>query len=123
MPAPNRQGIFDYTFTKLETEEASYTASGVIAYPGSDVEGAPQKISAVCGKQGGTTTFSVRLYDKTNALVIAKQTNQADNYPILLDLGAITNVPEGPAIWEVQIKKTAGDAGKVVTIASLVMEF
>ena len=119
----NRQGIFDYPFMKLDTEEASYVSAGVIAYPGSDVEGAPQKISAVCGKKGGTTTFSVRLYDKTNALVIAKQTNQSNNYPELLDLGAITNVPEGPAIWEVQVKKTAGDAGKVVTVASLVMEF
>ena len=119
----NRQGIFDYPFMKLDTEEASYVSAGVIPFPGSDVEGIPKKISAVCGKKGGTTTFSVRLYDKTNALVIAKQTNQSNNYPELLDLGAITNVPEGPAIWEVQVKKTAGDAGKVVTVASLVMEF
>jgi len=119
----NRQGIFDYPFMKLETEEASYVSAGVIAYPGSDVEGTPTKISVVCGKKGGTTTFSVRIFDKTNALVIAADYNKDDDYPALRDLGAISNVSEGPAIWEVQIKKTAGVAGKVVTAASVVMEF
>jgi hypothetical protein len=108
---------------KLDTEESSYVSAGVIPYPGSDVEGIPKKISVVCGKKGGATTFSVRLYDKTHALVIANQTNKDDDYPTLRDLGTISNVPEGPAIWEVQVKKTAGNAGKVVTVASLIMEF
>lgn len=119
----DRQGPYDYPFMKLDTEESSYVSAGVIPFPGSDVEGIPKKINAVCGKKGGSTTFSVRLYDKTHALVIAKKTNQDDDYPTLLDLGTISNVPEGPAIWEVQIKKTAGNEGKVVTVASLVMEF
>jgi hypothetical protein len=123
MSQPDRQGFYDYPFMKLDTEEATYVTGGVIPYPGSNDEGIPKKISVVCGKKGGATTFSVRLYDKTNALVIAKKTNKSNDYPELLDLGTISNVPEGPAIWELQVKKTAGVAGKVVTVASLVIEF
>jgi hypothetical protein len=120
---PDRQGIYDYPFLKLDTEESTYVTGGVIPYPGSDEEGIPTKISVVCGKKGESTTFSVRIYDKTNALVIAKKTNKSDDYPSILDLGTVSNVPEGPAIWEIQVKKTAGVAGKVVTAASVVMEF
>lgn len=120
---PDRNGIYDYTFTKLDTEEATYVVGGVIPYPGSDAVGVPIKISVVCGKKGGGTTYSVRVFDKTNALVIAQQLNESDTYPILKDLGTISNVSEDPAIWEVQVKKTAGDEGKVVSVASVEMEF
>ena len=119
----DRSGFYDYPFMKFETEEAVWAVAGVIPYLGSDTEGAFKKISVVCGKQGGATTFSVRVFDRTNALLIARKSNMADDYPVLLDLGSITNVPEGLAILEVQIKKTAGVAGKTVTVASVVMEF
>jgi len=108
---------------RLDTEESTYVTAGVIPYPGSDAVGAPIRISVVCGKKGGSTTFSVRIFDKTNAQVIAADFNKDDDYPTLRDLGSITNVSETPSIWEVQIKKTAGAEGKTVSVASVVMEF
>jgi len=120
---PDRDGIYDYPFMKLETEESTYVVGGVIPYPGSDAVGAPVKIWVVCGKQGSTTTFSVRVFDKTNALAIAGRWNKSDDYPTLLELDTVQNVSEGPAIWEIQIKKTAGVEGKAVYVASAVMEY
>jgi len=119
----DRSGFYDYSFSKLETEESTYEVGGVIPYPGSDEVGAPVKVWIVCGKKGSGVKYSVRLFDKTNATVIASQFNEEDVYPTLKDMGTIANVTEGPAIWEVQIKKTEGDAGKTAAVSSAVMEF
>lgn len=119
---PDRQGIYEYTFTKLETEESTFETGGVIPWHGSDTVGNPKKISVICGKQGNAK-FTVRIWDKENATLIAKKSNKSNQWPHLLDLGTITNVTEGASIWEVQIKKTEGDEGRAVSVATVVMEF
>lgn len=120
---PDRAGCYDYPFSKMTTEDASWTVGGTIPYMGSDAEGGIIGVSVICGKNGGNSQFSVRLYDKTNAKTIAEKTQQNVDYPTVLDLGTISNVPTGLSVLELHVKKTSGTSGKTVTLASAILEF
>jgi hypothetical protein len=86
----------------------TYTSQATMEYKGSDSIGVPQKISIIGRGSSATPTYSIRIYDITNALVIAELTAQSNTVKTAIDMGAISNVPTGNSIWEIQTKRDSG---------------
>lgn len=88
------------------TRNTSYTVlGGGFIFRGSSVVPAPTSIKAVAFKDTGANTMDVRIFDVTNALVIAELTGISDDMPAIQALGALANIPTGEAIWEVQARR------------------
>lgn len=51
-------------------------------------------------------THSVRVYDVTNGNTIAEATGLVHGSATIADLGTVSNLPIGQAIWEVQARRT-----------------
>jgi hypothetical protein len=60
---------------------------------------------------------SVRIWDSTNSLAICELTGISDNAPAIKNLGTISNLPSGQAVFEVQVK--TNNASKAVFISAL----
>jgi hypothetical protein len=113
----------EYTWTQLTTTGGSYTTVGVLPYQGARRTGGPPVlIEAVVGL-GSASGMAARVYDVTNSLVIAEATGITDSYPAFVNLGAISNVPDSPAVWELQIKRTSGGGQNNVHGACLLMGY
>lgn len=67
-----------------------------------------------------STTANYRIYDLTNALVICELIGTTNALPEIVDLGTLSNLPTGEAIWELQAAETG--PGKLY-IDSLHIEF
>ena len=118
---PRRRGSSDFPFPYLETKAKTYEVVHVFVFHGSSVIGEPKSIKVLGGladsKEEG---ISVRIYDVTNANLIAELVEAEDDWPAVLDLGQISNVPDGESVWELQVKSKKK---KKVAVAHLVMEF
>jgi hypothetical protein len=112
----------EYAWPPLTTTGGSYTTVGVLPFQGSDVTGPLVLLEAVVGL-GSANEMAARVYDVTNALVIAEALLITDVYPAFVDLGAISNVPAAPAVWELQIKRTGGGGQTNVQGACLLMGY
>lgn len=97
----------ELTWAKHITKSGTYEAVGIFIFRGSNDVGTPVSIKAIFGCDAGVTG-DVRVYDVTNSQLIAELTGSTVAYPSLVDLGAIANVPTGEALWELQVRKTAG---------------
>lgn len=122
MTQPNRQGLYDYPFTKVVTGDTTYYTAHLFRFQGTDIMGPPIKIFALAGWIDSTTQ-SLRIYDVTNAQVICERTDITNEFPSEEDMGVLSNLPEGPATWEVQMKRPGGGPAKEVAVASLQLEF
>ena len=57
-----------------------------------------------------------KIYDMTNDTTIAEVADQTGNTaPTLIDLGTLSNLSAGAAIWEVMFKKSSGVGGTAYT--------
>lgn len=104
-----------------KTASSTYEIAARHTYSGSNAIGAPTKIYANAWIQsdGGG---NVRIYDLTNALVIAESANITSvSGSNIVDLGSIANVPSGQAVWLIEWKNSGGT--KEIYISSLSMEF
>lgn len=70
-----------------------------------------------------TTTHSLRIYDVTNGNVIASQTGLVYEGWTILDMGTLSNIPSGEAIWEFQAKRDSGVKSPEFRVASAVLTF
>jgi hypothetical protein len=113
---------FEYTWATLTTSGGSYAAVGVLPFQGTDITGPLVLLEAIVGI-GSATSLDARVYDMTNALVIAEATGITDAYPSFVDLGAISNVPAAPAVWELQIRRASGGGQTNVQGACLLMGY
>jgi len=119
---PDLEGWFEYTFTPIVTNSDNYLSLGLFIYHGSDDVGAPTHCCIIAGITDADVC-GVRVYDHTNAQVIAERVDITDPYPSIVDLGALANVPEGVAIWEVQVKRVTGNGTKKVGASSISLRF
>jgi hypothetical protein len=72
---------------------------------GTDSWGEINEILALTYQTGtGGKTHDVRVYDVTNANTIAEATGFNHLLPTIVDLGAVSNLSAGPAIWAVQVR-------------------
>ena len=119
---PDWSGLYDYPFTKVVSKQSSYFTAHVFHFHGTDKIGTPEQIEVLCGRVDPGAILDLRIYDVGNNALIAEITGEAADFPTECDLGTLSNVPEGPGIWEVQIRNS-GVGNKEVAVASLVMRF
>jgi hypothetical protein len=102
---PNENNIVLGGFL-FNTTSAVYTPSHIFHYAGSDASGIIKAVDCIIDPQAGT--MSGRIYDFTNALVICEFTGVSGAGIVSQSFGAVSNVPTGPAILEIQILKSLG---------------
>lgn len=119
---PTRQGLYDYPFTKIVTGDTTYFTAHIFEFEGTDLVGAPYEAVIVAGIIDPTTQ-SIRIYDFTNNQTICEVTGVSASFPSMVNLGALSNLPTAPAIWEVQMKRLSGGPAREVAVASLYLRF
>lgn len=83
----------------------SYTVVAYVHYKGSIAEGTITAIKIIASMDGATDTGSIKIYDSTNSLTIAENVNGiSGTTAAIYDLGTISNIPTGAAIFEIQVK-------------------
>jgi len=87
----------------LKTGSNSFIIVAKIRFKGSTAVGTPTAIKAV----GLRST--IKIFDFTNSLTIAEGGNTSTT-SVIFDLGTISNIPTGEAVFEVQLKKNGGEA-------------
>lgn len=97
----------------------SYVTLAAFAFPGSTAYGTPVNIKASTWVDGGSTG-KLRIYDLTNALVIAEITTLSNTTESVIDLGTISNVPTGEAVWQIQ---HAGNGAQATNTSSVWVKF
>ena len=100
----------------------TYTSQASIEFQGSTNVGIPQKVSIIGRGSSGSPAYSVRIYDITNAQVIAVITGLTNTTKSIINMGALSNVSPSNAIWEVQSKRDG--AGNVAfELSALTIEY
>lgn len=87
-------------------------------YGGTDSELDITKVEVILYLEQNNVKGSVRLYDLTNANVIAEVTNVGITTPSIIDLGIISNLPTSEAIFEIQVKRETANPAKNIFIDS-----
>jgi hypothetical protein len=110
--------------TLTGTTPTVWSSMMTFAYRGSTINGGlPTRFGIIYSVPSGTGTFSVRLFDVTNSAVIATiaipVTLASQAY---LDTTAFSNVQLGPAIYEIQVSRTAGTS-KTLSMFSAHLEY
>lgn len=111
------------------TTSGTYTVISRFVFPGTALTGSLTSIianlfSSIAGVRG-----DIRVYDATNSLQIAQLIGSADlptNPGIaaaLVNLGTLSNLPTGRAVFEVQIRRTVGSGGQEIRCSALDLEF
>ncbi len=99
----------NWNYADSQTYYSTYTRVSSYDFPGTDYTGSLRRIVAYCYKDSAVTNFDLRIYDTTNEQTICEVTNQTNTDPnSSLDMGTISNLSTGSALWEVQCKKNGG---------------
>ena len=96
----------------------TYQRYGIYGYDGSTTIGKIQKITIIGYKDTNVTNYSVKIFDLTNSLTIAEVTftNTSEN---IVNMGTLSNIPDNPAIIEIQVKKTGGTTLQKAYVSSV----
>jgi len=90
-----------------ETKSATYETVAAFIFEGSAALAAITSIKAIASADGSTSA-DIRIFDATNSLVIADLTGFTNATPEIIDLGSISNVPTGEALFELQLLRDGG---------------
>jgi len=110
-PPPAGDGQPTMYHVKGDTKDATYKVVGWMVFPGSVQFGIPTSVSGILfvEEEIGPVVGDARIYDATNALQIAEVTGITSQSKINIeDYGALSNISAGEAVWEFQLKRTAG---------------
>lgn len=104
----------------FNTDSNSYEVMGSVVWPGSDDIGIPNKISANVFVGDTDDRGDLKIFDATNALTIAEFIDVASiDLANLIDLGTLSNISEGEAVWEIQGRETADNKNAQFDIRSM----
>lgn len=92
------------------TNNTSYENLVSFIYWGTANGGSLTALKGIMYKNPNVTSYSARIYDITNDLVIAEVTGLSNDTAAIIDFGAISNLPTGNAIFEIQMFRTGGGA-------------
>lgn len=109
----------DFTRPFVRARSTSYTVLAHIPFPGSDRVGAVESIKIACQADSASGNYTVRIYDRTNSQTVCETTVAEDSDMAIVDLGTISNVPVGLAIWELQAKSSQNN--RDIEIASILI--
>ena len=104
----------------LSTSNAAYTTMARFVYEGSIDVGTPIVMKIIAATPDATS-YDLRIFDVTNTLTIAEVTGQVNTTPVVVDLGTISNIPTGAAVFEVQLLRT-GTGGQTAEVSAFSME-
>lgn len=92
-------------FQSLVQTQPDWTVKSSFVFAGTAVLGTYTLAKAVVWRITGTGTGHIKIYDLTNDLDIA-EASFANSEQTILTLGALSNLPAGEAVFEVQMKRT-----------------
>ena len=99
----------------------AYEIADRFIFKGTTALGTPTNIKAIL-HINGATDGSIRIYDVTNAQTICELTGFTEANPTIKDLGTLSNLPAGEALFEIQLKRT-GTGGQSSDIHGLSIYF
>ena len=98
----------------LESDRQNYSVEARFIFRGSAVLGEPSAIKIIAEVASAVDPGDVRIYDKTNDKQIAEITGIDVEDVVIYDMGQLSNISEGEAMWEVQLRvPTKGDSIEV----------
>jgi hypothetical protein len=96
----------------LTASADSYQVKVSTPWRGSTDCGTPSNIKAVADTNGGEiTSWHVKIYDVTNSQTICEGSG-SNSTKAIGDLGTLSNVSSGEAVWEIQAKRTGSGNNK-----------
>jgi len=104
----------------VEANGSSYSKRAAFVFGGTTNVSSIMKINLNAWRSGGSSA-DFRIYDITNAEVIAEVNVTSTSEENLVDMGTISNLPTGAAIFELQIKR--GDPGATGICGSIELEY
>ena len=120
--SPPRLNFYSFDPKKESINSTSYSKFGTFKYDGSDVIGAINYIDVVAYKGDSATSYSVRIYDRTNDRVVAEATDLTNTIEEIQSLGTVSNIPTQKAVFEVQAKRVGGNGnGRKVYIEQVII--
>lgn len=93
----------------------NYVTQGNFIFDGSTNRGTPTSIKFFGTCSNGSKTSDMRIRDITNNATICELLNTIGNNGVVAaiwDLGALSNISTGQAVWEIQVRKSASDGDK-----------
>jgi len=102
-------------FIQNNSNSTTYATLGSFIFPGSAITGALTEINALVRRNAAATSVSLRIYDVTNAQVIAELTGITNlDDDVISDLGVISNLPVGEAKFDIQgLRVSVGGGARV----------
>ena len=100
----------------------SYVSQGAFVFQGADDVGSPTVIEVLANGSSSSPAHSIRIYDITNAQVIAEVTGRTSTVRSIIDMGTISNLPASPAEFQVQAKRDAGGS-IALELSSCILKF
>ena len=105
------------------TMNTTYSDMFQFIWPGTANKSPIMAAYVIASVQAGTaTSYSVRIFDKTNNQQIAELTGSNNTADAILNLGAISNLPVNQAILAVQALRVDG-AGESVSVTALQLSY
>lgn len=98
--------VFTQSAEPFNSDSSATYAGGELSrfcFPGSTKRGTPSTIKIIAYTDAGKF-FDMRIQDVTNANTICEVTNQTNTAPAIIDMGTISNIPAGEAIFELQLQ-------------------
>jgi len=117
---PQKQKALAFGGDPLSTQQTSYTTFYHFIFPGTTKMGTPTAIKVLLAEAGSPTSVSVRIRDITNSNTIATQTGLTPStYPNIdvQDMGSLSNLPSGEAIFLVEALRSGGGPGNQVVLS------
>lgn len=107
----------------FDTNNATYTTAGTFIFGGTTALGTPSAIKAIGHIDPNATSWDFRVIDITNATTIVEKTGNTGTVSEIANAGALSNLPAGEAMFEVQLKRAGGVAVDEAHLDSLTVEF
>ena len=114
--APLKNDII-VTWDDADTINNNYVIVGRFAFRGTTILGTPTNIKAVV-VMSGANPGDIKIFDVTNSLQIVEKTGISNTTVAIIDLGALSNLPTGEAMFELQLRVPAVGAVSI-TVDSL----
>lgn len=113
----------DYPLSEKVTGNDAWATLHTIYFQGTTALGTPTAMAALAGVVDAGAVLDLRVMDLTNNLVVAEKLGVTDAFPADVDMGSLTNLSAGLALWALQAKVQAGKGpGGDVAMGSLRLE-
>jgi hypothetical protein len=108
----------------IRVGETTFEALMHYIWRGSVQHGTPTKIKIVAKTEGGVgKPIDVRIVDLTNGSAVIGAVSFENTTFAIIDLGTLSNISRGEALWEVQGKRTSGGGARDGRLSAVSLQF